>query len=228
MPLKETAILIFAKSSIASCSDKFISPSLQKRVLLMDELNKIICKKVSKTQFSFFLISETEQSGNNFGQKITHAAESIFLKGYKNIIIVGNDCPQLSTTHILQAHKILQHTDAVIGRDYRGGAYLIGVKANAFCAATFVNLPWQTKYLHTNITRIFTSCNTIALPPLADINNCADAKKVVSFLSFRSYLKKIISIILTSSKNPLFPVTSLKLLLLKINSRTWRAPPVTC
>ena len=50
------------------------------------------------------------------------------LKGHEKAIIIGSDCPQLSTPIIQEAFDALDHHDTVIGPTYDGGYYLLGMK----------------------------------------------------------------------------------------------------
>lgn len=68
------------------------------------------------------------QQGNDLGQRMLHAFIWAFGQQYGHVIIIGSDCPQLSTSVIQDAFEHLQTSDAVIGPAADGGYYLLGMK----------------------------------------------------------------------------------------------------
>jgi hypothetical protein len=62
---QKTAILIFANSAKHEGHQK----SFRKSVALFKELNRQTIQKVKKTKLPFFIFSEKEQSGSNFGER---------------------------------------------------------------------------------------------------------------------------------------------------------------
>ncbi len=51
----------------------------------------------------------------------------VSLKGHSSLVVIGNDCSQLTAKDILIASKKLSSNDFVIGSTYNGGLYLIGL-----------------------------------------------------------------------------------------------------
>ena len=70
------------------------------------------------------------QEGVSFGQRLENAIESLALIGYREIVIVGRDCPDLEPVDIRRAFELLDNHPLVLGPDHRGGCYLIGIHAN--------------------------------------------------------------------------------------------------
>ena len=79
------------------------------------------------------------QVGNNLGDKMAHAINSS-LQTYKKVIIVGSDCPNISTKTLKEASEALNKTDIVLGPAEDGGYVLIG--ASKFNTQIFTNVAW--------------------------------------------------------------------------------------
>ncbi|MFZ9982131.1 MAG: TIGR04282 family arsenosugar biosynthesis glycosyltransferase [Cyclobacteriaceae bacterium] len=71
------------------------------------------------------------QHGADLGEKMTHAFNQMFEVGYKTILIIGTDCPEITTELLESAFKNLETHNAVIGPASDGGYYLLGLKARA-------------------------------------------------------------------------------------------------
>lgn len=69
-----------------------------------------------------------QQSEGDLGRKMKQAFDYLFNKGYKNVVIIGSDCPALTTDHINNAFATLKTHDVVIGPANDGGYYLLGMK----------------------------------------------------------------------------------------------------
>lgn len=67
------------------------------------------------------------QMGCDLGARMHHAL-SCGLKKYKNVIIVGSDCPTVGTVYLEQAVKLLDNNDLVLGPAEDGGYVLLGAR----------------------------------------------------------------------------------------------------
>ncbi len=81
------------------------------------------------------------QKGNDIGKKMYHALFST-LKKYKKAILIGCDCPYLSTTVLSNAKEALNKNSVVFGPANDGGYYLIG--ATDISLTIFENIAWST------------------------------------------------------------------------------------
>lgn len=82
------------------------------------------------------------QSGNNLGDRMSNAFAFLFAKGYKNVVIIGTDCPYLKTDDLNKAFLNFSQADLVIGPAMDGGYYLLGM--SQFMPEIFKNIPWST------------------------------------------------------------------------------------
>ena len=82
------------------------------------------------------------QEGDDLGQRMRNAFEQVFALGAEKAIIIGSDCPQLSSAIIEEAFSILERKDVCIGPAKDGGYYLLGMKKlNRFL---FEGKKWST------------------------------------------------------------------------------------
>lgn len=186
-----TAILIFALSSHEELKRKKIKNGTQ----LFNALSEHTLKTVQKTNLPYFLVTEKTQKGNSFGERFTNAIQSIYNKGFEKIIAIGNDSPQLTASHLLDAYDHLKNGKTVIGPSADGGFYLLGLQRDVFYANNFGNLPWQTSKLAHQLKSALIASNNdlILLKALFDIDNLRDLKIISKFSKQLSlYIKKII------------------------------------
>lgn len=195
----KTAILIFANSAEFEATQK----SFQSSEALFNALNTHTLDIVEKTGLPYFLSSEINQIGSSFGERFTNAIQSVFDKGYENVVTIGNDTPHLKTNHILKAVNQLQQNDIILGPSKDGGFYLMGLKKSHFNVETFLKLPWQTSALSRNISRLTSSqnINLSYLEVLSDIDTISDVKTIIdSFRRISKYITQLLQQYISAEK----------------------------
>ncbi|PWL28736.1 MAG: hypothetical protein DCO96_07900 [Fluviicola sp. XM-24bin1] len=85
------------------------------------------------------------QQGGDLGDRMKHAFEQGFSKGYTRIIGVGADLPDLSAEVMEEGLGALNNFDTVFGPSEDGGYYLIGMRK--MIPQIFENKPWSTDAL---------------------------------------------------------------------------------
>ena len=89
-----------------------------------------------------FAVKLCVQSGDDLGQRMQHAMQSA-LDRYPFAVIVGSDCPLLSTDILNKAYSVLQGgKDAVLGSSEDGGYYLLGARKHH--PDLFSGIQWHT------------------------------------------------------------------------------------
>ena len=89
-------------------------------------------------------MSGSSCTDQDFGGKLSAAVADVFARGHAHVIVVSNDCPRLSVAAIRRATRALEAGRHVIGPDARGGAWLIGLRAETFAPHAFASLNWQS------------------------------------------------------------------------------------
>jgi uncharacterized protein len=171
-----TAILFFSRSANAEQRVKKIVPGQNKNRQAITNLIKNSLQQINQSGLPWFMCDETMQLSNGFGPNLSQAIQAIFLKGYKKIIVAGNDCPFLSHHILLKAATALQQNDWVLGATPKGGLYLIGITATSFNAKAFEQLPWHTTMAYDALTLLIkANKNSLhCLQQLSDINSIKD------------------------------------------------------
>jgi uncharacterized protein len=192
----KTAILLFAQSEDRESVSKPIAFQKSKNVLIWKKMNERVEKVIQKTNHPYFISNETTQIGNTFGEKITHAIQSVFEKGFEKVIVVGNDCLLLQKSHLLEALEKLERSDFVFGANNRGGTYLMGVSKTNFNAKAFEKINWQTKTVFDELILLYKNKSIYYLPCLQDCNTEYDFESVLKLLPFNAWFKHLLTSLL--------------------------------
>jgi hypothetical protein len=143
-----------------------------------------ICNSISADKYLFGTENENDvcwdgflnakQQGENLGSRMQNAFEKLFVKGYEKIIIIGSDCPTLTSDNIEKAMDELENKDAVIGPAEDGGYYLLGLKK--MYANLFQTKLWSTSTVYEDTIKDFKnlSLKYYILPVLSDVDEAKD------------------------------------------------------
>ncbi|CAN5575572.1 TIGR04282 family arsenosugar biosynthesis glycosyltransferase [soil metagenome] len=114
------------------------------------------------------------QEGINLGNRMNHAFDLLFSKGYQHCIIIGSDCPGLSNEIVNTAFQSLHNNDIVIGPATDGGYYLLGMRK--MIAGIFINKDWSTSKVFDQTMLDVKSQNLSCyiLPQLTDVDEIED------------------------------------------------------
>jgi glycosyltransferase A (GT-A) superfamily protein (DUF2064 family) len=196
----QTCVLYFtsgANSSKCFSSKKKKNRAIQK--VLFD--NTLL--EIRKTKLNY-LVSDGNLNTGSFYEKINSAVTKAFSLGYKQIILVGDDTPQLSAKQILKAAQNLITDQLSIGPSEDGGAYLIAFDQSHFEDGLLQNLSWQTpefyKALVNNIFLKKYSYETFS--KFSDLDNAIDIENYLrkfSYLKFTQTLKNICVLIINQT-----------------------------
>jgi hypothetical protein len=120
------------------------------------------------------------QEGTSFGQKLENAVETLSQLGYGEIVLIGQDCPDLEPLDLLRAFQLLDTHRAVLGPDQNGGCYLIGIHASDRSKLRAIrwqrNTDFRELFLRFPRSEIFTLPVKIDLDTLEDIWLLASSK----------------------------------------------------
>lgn len=186
-----TAILLFSRSVEAEAREKKLAFDNRKAAHIASLMIENTRQIVQSTGIPYYFFTEEQQVGSTFGERLTHAFETIFSKGYENVICIGNDCLTISKKDILKAAQALStDTDTVFGEAFDGGAYFIGFKKTAFDAQSFKDIAWHTPSVFDALLTISTDkkLRTVCLEKKKDIDSFEELIKILNTLPIR--LKK--------------------------------------
>ncbi len=195
----KSALIIFAKNPQLGKVKTRLAATIgdEKALAIYNQLlshTEAIASKVNYDKYVFYsnyvdqddlwnndLFFKELQNGINLGDRMTNAFRTIFGKGHHRIVIIGTDCPEISTANIESAFQSLDENEIVIGPAHDGGYYLIGMKQEH--RSLFENISWSTA---TVLWETLAKCKSLnlnyqLLPTLRDIDREDDLK----YLNFK-------------------------------------------
>lgn len=142
-------------------------PPCDKYVFYDDEIN--VCDPWENDKYF-----KRQQRGNDLGEKMYYAFLDLFHSGYKNLVLIGSDCYQLTRELLERAILILESSAVVIGPAVDGGYYLIGLRSAL--PEIFIDREWGTGTVLAETVRELhiLDCPYFLLPELADVDEEAD------------------------------------------------------
>ena len=121
------------------------------------------------------LFEKKLQKGADLGERMHHAFDTAFNKGYKKVLIIGSDLFELTSTLIISALEALETYDISIGPSLDGGYYLLGMKE--LHPAVFKNKKWGTNSVLKNTLQDLKQQNVKLLEALNDIDTFEDLQQ---------------------------------------------------
>jgi rSAM/selenodomain-associated transferase 1 len=82
------------------------------------------------------------QEAGDLGQRLHLAFLDAFTRGAQRVVIIGSDCPAITTSDITAAWSALRTADVVLGPAKDGGYWLIGLGQPQ--PVLFENIAWST------------------------------------------------------------------------------------
>lgn len=163
---EENALLIYQKLLQHTCLIT-INISTDKYVFYLEYINH---NDLWKNE----LYKKELQAGNDLGERMKNAFELLFQKGYKEVVVIGSDCYELTEAIIINAFDHLKRNEVVIGPAKDGGYYLLGM--NVFIPQLFNGKSWSTSKVCQETLEEIKSGNysMFQLPALNDVDTPED------------------------------------------------------
>ena len=112
------------------------------------------------------------QKGGDLGERMQLAFAEGFEAGHAPVLIIGSDCPGLSTTHVEAALAALKKRPYVLGPAQDGGYYLLGMCVPR--PSLFVEMPWGGEEVCDLTLHRLPAGSYYLLPKLQDIDRVED------------------------------------------------------
>jgi uncharacterized protein len=121
-------------------------------------------------------LTYTEQPAGDLGDRMCAAFRSGFARGYAALMIVGTDCPDVTTAVLAEGFVGLQNQVLTIGPAIDGGYYLIGLRR--LVPELFEGIAWSTSTVLLETLKIVDrlQLQVMLLPCLRDIDVPQDLK----------------------------------------------------
>ncbi len=122
------------------------------------------------------------QNGDSLGNRMVAAFFELFQQGYSKVVIIGSDCPELTTFVMEDAFDKLDTADVVVGPSSDGGYYLLGL--TNLIPELFKNKQWSTDTVLSDTIKdtvnLRKSCSF--LTELSDIDTADDLRRYQQML----------------------------------------------
>lgn len=192
---KDCLLIVFVKNALKGKVKTRLAKTIgsEEALRIYDKLLSITEKGASKTKckkevwysdyvdhddhFDNFLFEKRVQVGEDLGQRMKRSIAKGFDEGFGKVVIIGSDCPDISTAIIEEAFEQLNSNDVVIGPSEDGGYYLLGM--NKFTPQLFQGIKWSTpNVLNQTIETLDNlNYNYLYLPALNDVDTAEDLEK---------------------------------------------------
>lgn len=217
-----TALLFFSKTSHAEAEGKKLAASKRQTEAVAQVFIKNTRQILRGLDLPIFTISEHQQHGNTFGERLNNAFQNIFDKGFTNVIAVGNDCLTLNKNHIQQAVQALETTPSVFGPTTDGGVYLLGFQKEYFDTIQLKNLTWQTSNVFNELLQNANN-QYFTLEILSDIDTSNDL--INALKNITTNIKTLLIAVISSNVSTLYATYPNWTPQYLLSSKSLRAPP---
>jgi rSAM/selenodomain-associated transferase 1 len=121
------------------------------------------------------------QKGTDLGERLNHAFQTAFSRGFQQVIALASDVPDLCEAVIPRAFQVLRIEDTVIGPSPDGGYYLIGFQSDSFHSAIFDDISWSTDQVFPQTyAKLQKSGRSVhVLTPWRDVDTVADLQALI-------------------------------------------------
>lgn len=161
------------------------------------------------------------QCGASFAERLENAMESLVQLGYREIVIVGRDCPELEQSDIFEAFELLGQHRLVLGPDHRGGCYLIGIHAND--QGKLHGIRWQRNTDFRQILNRFGNQDVCRLCVKIDLDSLSDVWLLARSRSQWSIVAELLRKLLLTCR--FFLRRSAKIYPIENQREYWQLPP---
>lgn len=120
------------------------------------------------------------QEGEDLGQRMKNSFLQAFAAGFRRVILIGSDIPDLPSSLISEAFSFLKTHDAVIGPTLDGGYYLVGFNKGSFLPKVFDGMKWSTSKVYEDTLSFFKKGKhkIHILPKWQDVDTINDLKEL--------------------------------------------------
>jgi hypothetical protein len=84
----------------------------------------------------------TTQGAGDLGERLDRAFRNAFASGSRRVLVIGSDCPEITTADLEAGWSALESHDVVLGPAVDGGYWLVGLRAPQ--PSMFDAMPWST------------------------------------------------------------------------------------
>lgn len=137
-----------------------------------------------RADFAAWLGSERwfqPQVGPDLGARMDDAFFRAFEAGHDRVVLIGSDLPDLPGSLLVEAFRVLDRHEVVLGPAQDGGFYLLGWARRAFRPGLFAAVLWSTPTVlaECRAALIRSGLEPCLLRPWSDVDDEADLRQLV-------------------------------------------------
>jgi hypothetical protein len=173
-PGPSRCVLLFARAPRAEAAAKGLSRG---EALFTLARNRVVRAVAALPDVDLVSVPPAAQSGGDFGERLESAFREARLRGYREIVAVPGDVPELTARDLAAAFRALSESDTVLGPSREGGVWLIGLRAGAVSPSDFFGrVPWRTPRVFDAL--VGNAPKAVLLGELLDVDRRADAMRL--------------------------------------------------
>jgi hypothetical protein len=129
------------------------------------------------------------QNGLDLGERMFNAFQKGFNQGFKKVIIIGSDLPDMSEAVLINAFEELNRSSVVLGKASDGGYYLIGQSYNH--EFLFRDMPWSEEGLMEKTLEQLDQnrVSVTLLEEMNDVDTIDDLKDSSAYINFKDRIE---------------------------------------
>jgi len=173
-PGPSRCVLLFAREPRAEAAAKGL---VRSEALFTLARNRVIAAVEALPGVDLVFVPPAAQSGAGFGERLGGAFREAALRGYREIVAVPGDVPELAGWNLRAAFQALSESDTVLGPSPDGGVWLIGLRAGAISPSDlFERVPWRTQRVFEAL--LSNARASVVLAEMGDVDRRADARRM--------------------------------------------------
>lgn len=147
MTQQDSCILYFTRRPELEARVKRLVHNPRQNSEVIKHLYDWVKSTIRTSGIPFVELNDAHQHGASFGERLANGIQNLIDEGVSNIIVLGNDSPDLKSADLSLTMEYLRGGSQVMGHSLSGGSWIIGIRAEAFDKRKFEGLPWQTASL---------------------------------------------------------------------------------
>jgi len=221
MPFR-TAILFFSRSAQNEARAKPLCRDHDKSQKFYSLLQGITLEAAGKSGIPVVVADESVQGAGNFADRLDRAVLASFEKGYDNLIVIGNDTPDIDHKQLKSAYDRLQDDRHTVGPSRDGGVYLFTITRESYSKGILTGIDWNTSHVFIQMRAFYKDkCHT--LQAKNDIDRFSDVFKIFNRLKGFRLFNQIWS--LFNQMRILVPSVCRKIRSISVICHSLRGPP---
>lgn len=174
------AIVYFANRPEKEAVRKPLFPALnyQQNFKIYRELEKHVFSQLKNVDLPVIHIDDVKQKGETFAIRFCNAIEQAFNLGFNQLILLGNDAPELDSSVLRNAYEVLCAGNSAVVNTQRGGACLIAINKAHYNRQNWLKLAWQSARLSAALIQELK--DAVVLQKVTEVHRPFDVKKIVS------------------------------------------------